>query len=360
MPLYMDFHKIPGMTLEDARKAHAADEGLQEKYGVKYLQYWVNEVSGTIFCLVEGPDKKTCETVHRESHGHVACAMVEVDPSYYALIMGDNNRLDMGLVKDKNGAVDLGYRSLIALHLQPRLSGKDATGRLRKYEDARNLMIQQVARFEGRPIEAAGDDALLSVYNSALQAVNSAKEMQRLLSSMDDEMMFSIGLSAGQPVTENNEFIEETIRRSRRLSYIADHGLVMVSSLIAELTKDEPWKRTQTIRVTTSGEETFLDSLFETVENNLASEEFNIEGLARTIGISRPQLYRRIQSLTGRAPNDLIRDLRMQRAMTLLRRKSANISEVAFEVGFSNPSYFAKCFSQKFGCSPSEFLSIAQ
>lgn len=52
----MDFHKFEKVTLDDVRSAHTADEAIQEKYGVKYHQYWVNEKEGTVFCLVESPD----------------------------------------------------------------------------------------------------------------------------------------------------------------------------------------------------------------------------------------------------------------------------------------------------------------
>mgnify|MGYP003546818225 FL=1 len=75
MPLYMDFHKIENLTVEAVKTAHIADVAIQEKYGVRYHQFWVNELAGTVFCLMEGPDKESCEAVHHEAHGNIACAM---------------------------------------------------------------------------------------------------------------------------------------------------------------------------------------------------------------------------------------------------------------------------------------------
>jgi hypothetical protein len=72
----MDLHKFPHITIDEAKSAHVADERIQRQYGVKYLQYWVNEEAGIVFCLVEGPDKDAVESVHRTAHGHVACAVV--------------------------------------------------------------------------------------------------------------------------------------------------------------------------------------------------------------------------------------------------------------------------------------------
>jgi hypothetical protein len=69
----MDIHEMEGgVAFNDVAKAHMADLETQEKYGVKYLRYWVDEKAGRIFCLVEAPDAEAANTVHREAHGLVA------------------------------------------------------------------------------------------------------------------------------------------------------------------------------------------------------------------------------------------------------------------------------------------------
>lgn len=80
MPLFMDVHEsLPdGATATDVAKAHAADVETQDKYGVKYIRYWVNDEEGKVFCLVEAPDAETAITVHREAHGLVADRIHEV------------------------------------------------------------------------------------------------------------------------------------------------------------------------------------------------------------------------------------------------------------------------------------------
>ena len=73
MALFMDVHTLPGpVGMSDAEQAHAADLQTQERYGVSYLRYWVDEAAGKIFCLVEAPDAEAANTVHREAHGLVA------------------------------------------------------------------------------------------------------------------------------------------------------------------------------------------------------------------------------------------------------------------------------------------------
>jgi hypothetical protein len=79
MPLFMDVHEhMEGATAADVAKAHAADVATQDKYGVHYLKYWVDEKDGKVFCLVEAPDAETASTVHREAHGLVAERIHEV------------------------------------------------------------------------------------------------------------------------------------------------------------------------------------------------------------------------------------------------------------------------------------------
>lgn len=79
MPLYMDIHRLDGpVTVEDVAKAHAADLQAQPVHDVQYLRYWVNEDSGTIFCLVEAPSADAASTVHREAHGLVADEVISV------------------------------------------------------------------------------------------------------------------------------------------------------------------------------------------------------------------------------------------------------------------------------------------
>ena len=79
MSLYIDVHTIEGgVTLADAAGAHAADLATQERFGVKYLQYWVNEAEGKVVCLVEAPSAEAAVAVHKEAHGLLADQIFEV------------------------------------------------------------------------------------------------------------------------------------------------------------------------------------------------------------------------------------------------------------------------------------------
>ncbi|MCU0264975.1 MAG: DUF4242 domain-containing protein [Actinomycetia bacterium] len=79
MPLFMDVHHIDGgVSASDVAGAHAKDVETQDKYGVDYRHYWVDEGAGKIFCLVEAPSAEAAATVHREAHGLVADEIYQV------------------------------------------------------------------------------------------------------------------------------------------------------------------------------------------------------------------------------------------------------------------------------------------
>jgi Protein of unknown function (DUF4242) len=81
VPLFMDVHnQLPeGATAKDVAEAHAADVETQDKYNVKYLNYWVDDRAGKVFCLVEAPNAEAAHTVHREAHGLVADEIYPVE-----------------------------------------------------------------------------------------------------------------------------------------------------------------------------------------------------------------------------------------------------------------------------------------
>ena len=90
-------------------------------------------------------------------------------------------------------------------------------------------------------------------------------------------------------------------------------------------------------------DEAFLSKTHEILEQNIANEDFNIDQLVQELGISRSGLFAKIKSLTGLTPNELLQLIRLKKAATYLLKKEYRINEVAYMVGFSNPSYFSKC-----------------
>ncbi len=107
---------------------------------------------------------------------------------------------------------------------------------------------------------------------------------------------------------------------------------------------------------TGSADGRFLKRAVEIVEVHLTDSNFGVELLAHEMNVSQTQLYRKLQAVTGSGPNEFIRHIRLHYAANLLRNKAGNVSEVAYQAGFNNLSYFSKVFKEKFGVTPIEFL----
>lgn len=88
------------------------------------------------------------------------------------------------------------------------------------------------------------------------------------------------------------------------------------------------------------------------VEKEIENSELSVEDIGKEMGMSRVQLYRKMKSLTNYSPNELIRITRLKKAYSMLSALDITVSEVAYKVGFSSPSYFAKCYKDYFGESP--------
>ena len=95
------------------------------------------------------------------------------------------------------------------------------------------------------------------------------------------------------------------------------------------------------------------DALIQKSLTDLDDPDFSVEALSGEVFLSRTQVHRKLKALADKSPNQLIRDFRLARAKELLEQKSATVSEVAYQVGYSNLSYFSKSYKDAFGVSPS-------
>jgi len=105
-----------------------------------------------------------------------------------------------------------------------------------------------------------------------------------------------------------------------------------------------------------SPDERFLQKAIEVVENNISDADLDIERFAVEIGVSRMQLYRKLDALTEMTVKEFVRNIRLKRATQMLVQKKLTISEVAYAVGFKDLSHFRKCFKQEFGMSASDYV----
>lgn len=109
--------------------------------------------------------------------------------------------------------------------------------------------------------------------------------------------------------------------------------------------------------VVSSPDEKFVARALALIEENISNPEFSVESLSKALYMSRGVLYKKMMSLTGKSPIDFIRDIRLKRAAQLLDSSQITVAEVAYEVGFNDPKYFAKFFKKEFGYTPSAYAN---
>ena len=101
----------------------------------------------------------------------------------------------------------------------------------------------------------------------------------------------------------------------------------------------------------------FLEKIHQVIEESMDDSDFNIDTIASGIGLSRSAFFKKLKSLTGLAPVDLVKEIRLNKSVELIKNTDLSISEIAFAVGFKDSGYYSKCFRKKYNQTPREYMS---
>lgn len=134
------------------------------------------------------------------------------------------------------------------------------------------------------------------------------------------------------------------------------HSRTLLRSLFSGNNKEEEKEE----EMLGAQDQTFVTRLREVIRDNMGDSDFSVERIGEEIGLSRVQLYRKVKALTGQTPVELLRKARLERSRRLIEKTEKSVSEIAYEVGFTSPSYFNKCFKDEFGISPGAMREKAQ
>jgi class 3 adenylate cyclase len=241
MPTYMDIHDVPGATAEAVAAAHLADVDVQEKHGVVYHKYWLNEAQGKIYCLCSAPTPEAAMNVHREAHGLLADKIIEVAPEIAEGFLGGSEINPAGAAVSPSGERDSGIRTILftdmvgSTEMTQRL-GDEASMVLLKIHD--RIVRDALAECGGREIKHTGDGIMAS-FASAASAVRGMVRMQKALAKHAHEtgesVKIRIGAAAGEPVERNNDLFGSTVQLASRLCSSAEPDQCLVSNVVAEL-----------------------------------------------------------------------------------------------------------------------------
>ena len=246
MPLYMDIHNLDnGTTPEDVAKAHAKDMEVQEKYGVKYAKYWVNESGKKVFCLAHAPSAEAAEQVHREAHGMMPEKIIEVEPDVAEVFLGGMETNPAGAVVLPGGSADdrdPGIRTILFTDVVNSTTltqslGDEAALAMLGVHDA--IVRDALSASGGREIKHTGDGIMASFF-SAAAAVRCAIKIQRELDKHAEAnpercLKVRVGAAVGEPVEQHNDLFGSTVQLAARLCAHAQPEQILVSNAIAEL-----------------------------------------------------------------------------------------------------------------------------
>ena len=247
--------------------------------------------------------------------------------------------------------------------------------------------------YRGKVIQYHGDGTL-SIFESATDSVLCAIRLQEMLQK-NPSIPLRVGIHLGDVMVTESDIIGNSVNIASRVESLGCAGAILISNKVHEEISNQEipskWMgtyhfkndevprdiyaiATKSIYVPTNQDlkgkleiqdiftspitpqdNGFENAVKDIILKHLPDTNFSVTTLCKEIGYSRPQLYRKLQASNGMSPSEYIREIRLQRAAELLREQAGNVSEVAFQTGFNNLSYFSKIFQERFGSSPSEF-----
>ncbi|MDT0646304.1 DUF4242 domain-containing protein [Zunongwangia sp. F260] len=364
MPIYMDRHDVSkDVTAEVVADLHQKDLKIQHKFKCTGLTYWYDDNRKTAFCLYEAPNKEAIKEMHEKAHGQVPHQIIEVEPSivesFLSRIEDPENSKNTAL----NIINDPAFRTImvvglkgLSLHLQNSSQFKSLLSNLDK-----NLLCGLI-KYKGKLVNQTEECFLVS-FKSVSNAVHAAfdirsKFKKSLEAGKEKSIYLKIGISAGVPVTEKNSIFEDSIILAKRMCEFVK-GEIILSSEVNDIYKSENSNtiiKIENLCTLTMDDEFFLNHLMDYVDSSWTDVNLKVTDFSKPLGCSKSKLYHKIKSLSGNSPNTFIKEYRLSKALGLLNKTSGNISEIAFDTGFSSPSYFSKCFRKKYGNSPSAYL----
>lgn len=243
MALFMDIHLMnKGVKLEEISKGHLDAVQQQDKFGVKHHKFYFNEETGTVFCLLEGPDRETCIASHNTEHGQIPNEIIQVDPAEFVNLMGmEGGTTSGGAATHSDGELDLAMRTILFTDLVNSTGMTNTYGDLLSMEYVRkhNEIVRGcLINHGGREVKHTGDGIMAS-FTLSSKAVRCAVEMQTKFKQVRVELNMPlsvrIGINTGEPVTEGNDFFGVAVQLCKRICDTAQPDQILISDVVKSL-----------------------------------------------------------------------------------------------------------------------------
>ena len=226
------------MSHEEVAAAHELDVAIQEQLGVRYHTYWFDPANGSVFCLAEGPSQAAVEEVHRRAHGAIAPNIIEIDGvSPLNAYFGPLPIHGTDRASTAPGMRAIVFTDLCGSVAQTQQLGDD--GHMQLLREHNEIVRAQLTTHDGREVKHTGD-GIMAAFTSVAAAVAFAVAVQRALAERNQQATtpidLSIGISAGEPVTgDNDDLFGAAVQIAARLCDAASPGEIAASIAVKEL-----------------------------------------------------------------------------------------------------------------------------
>lgn len=245
MPFYMDRHDIKGVTAQDVAEAHRKDLELQDKYSVKLVGYWADVERGTIFCFAEALNAGAVKQVHSEAHGQIPGQIIEVAPEVAEAFLGiiedpSKSGLRPGVVGEVQA--NPAFRTIMFTDLMGSTTMTTDLGDARAMQLLRihNTLIRNALKaHHGLEVKHTGDGVMAS-FASVSSAVECSIVIQRDFATYNHEnpaaaMHVRIGLSAGEPVAEDQDLFGAAVQLAARICAHSEPDEILAAQVVHDL-----------------------------------------------------------------------------------------------------------------------------
>jgi len=351
MALFMDLHISASgdIPIDELIEKHKADLACQQKYGVKFKSFWVNQEKGMVFCLMEGPDKQSCMNVHQQAHGDTGCNIIEVNPGDFDKFLAGSMPNAYDIAESREGIMDNAYRTILRYEVINPVH--------HRHDD--QSKIEQIIKKNQGNLLFEPHHSIRAIFIYPMAAHESARQIADFADK--ENIDYRMNIVSGKPVDQNHkEFFGYVKDLGEKMVISGKSGRIKTNQLFMDLIERETYGKKDNapdIDVLSIQDEEFLVSIMDGIKKNFQDPSFNTHRLAADTFLSRSQLFKKTKTLTGFTPNTLIREFRFYQAIKLLRKNPDHIAQLAFDSGFNSPSYFSKVFTQRFGLLPSEMIN---
>jgi len=356
MPIYMDRHDVSELvTAEMVAHLHKEDLKVQDQFGCCAMTYWFDGARKMAFCLVDAPNEQALHEMHKHAHGEVPNSIIEVEPGLVEAFLGriqdpENHQQEKMLIIDEPA-----LRAIMMIDIEPMFSDTDSSNK-RSWQD---VVPDTVIKHGGSIVKQSAGVMLVSFKSLTLSVAAGIELFSNLPGSPAIDSL-SIAITVGVPVNGQQTMFADCIRAAETICTLIPGKLVLSaeanSVLSPQNTKDgEQEPRLQAIN---EKEQSCLQLFMNQLEQSWHNPELTVGDFTKPTGMSKSQLYRVLMSATGKSPNQLISAFRLRKAAAILIRHPAkSVAEVAYQTGFTSPSYFSKSFRKRYQVLPSRFQS---